>query len=211
MPDWQIENKVFAQNIKRLGALDEAGRGPWAGPVVAACVVLEFDFDLQEARHALAGLRDSKKMTPIQRRNILPKIKQFFPNYSLGIVSASGVDRYNILQATFFAMLQAVNQLAKPEPDFLLVDGNSIIPGMSVRQKAIINGDNLSFSIAAASVLAKSARDRIMEQADHDYPGYGFAKHKGYGTKQHRECLLKLGPCPLHRESFAPVRDLLSI
>jgi len=180
-----------------LAGVDEVGRGPWAGPVVAAAVILtETD--------GLEGLHDSKKISP-RRREALFGILQRKAIIGIGVVWENMIDRINIYQATRVAMKQAVSNLRR-SPDFILVDGTMRIDS-SIPQRAVIGGDRKSASIAAASVIAKVCRDAWMKDLDAFYPGYAFADHKGYGTSKHRDALRRLGPCPVHRKSFFPVRN----
>lgn len=178
--------------------VDEAGRGPWAGPVVAAAVVLE-------PKRIPKGLNDSKKLTAVNRDTLYDAIMSD-AQVGVGIVGADVIDAINILQATFLAMKQAVGQLT-PAPTLALVDGNRA-PPLSIRVQTIIGGDGAAISIAAASIIAKVTRDRIMHELDRDFPQYGFAAHKGYGTAFHAEALARFGPCPQHRKSFNPIRQL---
>jgi len=185
-----------------VAGLDEAGRGPLAGPVVAACVVLPLpDLSIPAA---LRGLTDSKRLSPT-RREAFVGILRSMPGVSIGVgwASAADIDRINILQATRRAMARAVAAV-HPAPDFVLVDGLPV-DELPIPSRAIIRGDSASLSIAAASVVAKVVRDHRMAALDFRYPGYGFARHKGYGTAAHMDALRRLGPCPLHRRSFAPV------
>ncbi len=178
--------------------VDEAGRGPWAGPVVAAAVVLE-------PKRIPKGLNDSKKLTADKREALFDAIIAD-ARVGIGIVEADVIDTINILQATYLAMTQAVAQLS-PAPTLALIDGNRA-PPLSIRVQTIIGGDGTSVSIAAASIIAKVTRDRIMRRLDQDFPHYGFAAHKGYGTAFHADALAKHGPCPQHRKSFNPVSQL---
>ncbi|OGI14788.1 MAG: ribonuclease HII [Candidatus Moranbacteria bacterium RIFCSPHIGHO2_01_FULL_54_31] len=196
--------------------VDEAGRGPLAGPVVAAAVwYKQADFTIPEnLAKDFALIRDSKKLSEKQREKMFDVIQEHF-SVGVGIVNAETIDRVNILQATFLAMRSAISELRrimnqesgimKENAMYLLVDGNQEIPNCSYAQEAVISGDGIVKSIAAASIIAKVARDRIIEAYDTEYPGYGFAKHKGYGTKLHMDALRHLGPCPIHRMSFKPV------
>jgi ribonuclease HII len=178
--------------------IDEAGRGPWAGPVVAAAVVLD-------PKRIPKGLNDSKKLTA-EKREALFDVIMCDAQVGVGIVEADVIDTINILQATYRAMTTAVAQL-HPAPHVALVDGNRA-PPLSIRVQTIIGGDAASVSIAAASIIAKVTRDRIMHQLDSEFPHYGFSQHKGYGTAFHAEALAKHGPCPQHRKSFNPVSQL---
>ena len=207
MLDFTIEREVFKREFGFLGAIDEAGRGPLAGPVVAACVVCSSDFNAKNKE--LENIKDSKKLSEKQREKLFAVIFNYFEEVGVGICDHRTIDKIDILQATFLAMKKAIGAL-KQKPKFIILDGRQAIPNLSLRQKAIINGDNLSLSIAAASIVAKVTRDRIMRQADKKYPEYGFAQHKGYGTKLHLVNLEKYGPCEIHRTSFAPVKRLIS-
>ena len=179
--------------------VDEAGRGPWAGPVSAGAVILD-------PAHIPDGLNDSKKLTARARNRLELVIKSSALAWGVGMASAEEIDQLNILQATGLAMRRAIKALAVA-PAFALVDGNYAFKlGLPIR--TIIKGDGISSSIAAASILAKVARDRLMIEMDAHYPGYGFARHKGYHAVTHVEALQHLGPCPIHRRSWAPIRDL---
>ena len=183
-----------------IAGVDEAGRGPIAGPVVAACVVLP-------PRHTLAGIADSKQLTPAQREALYAAITQRALAWAIGLASPREIERYNILQASLLAMRRAV--LALPiSPQRVLVDGKHAIPSLPLPQQAVVGGDALEESIAAASILAKVARDRIMCELDRLYPQYGFAQHKGYPTALHLERLRLYGACPAHRRTYAPVAQL---
>lgn len=203
------EENLFKEGCRLVGALDEAGRGPLAGPVVAACLVVDLEFILKNLNNKdLVGIKDSKKLSAQKREFLFEIIKKEFVEVGVGICDHETIDRVNILEATFLAMKKALGDL-KQKPDFILVDGKFPISNLSLKQKPIIDGDNLVFSIAAASVIAKVTRDRLMNAIHNVYPQYGFDKHKGYGTKLHIECLKKYGPCPFHRKSFRPVSDYL--
>jgi ribonuclease HII len=180
--------------------VDEAGRGPLAGPVFAAAVVLPEQFDLP-------GLDDSKKLSARVREELFPLIRRQALAVGIGVASPAEIDRHNILQATLLAMVRAIGRLGA-KPDYLLIDGITPVP-LPLPQKTIKKGDSLSLSIAAASILAKVARDRLMTIYDHRYPGYGFAGHKGYGSAAHLEAIAELGPSPIHRRSFRGVREHL--
>ena len=202
----RIENMMFFewqavfQGFRRIAGIDEAGRGPLAGPVVAGAVILPDTFDL-------AGINDSKKIAPALRRELAEEIKKHFLFFSVAAVYPPYLDTINIYQATIQAMNMAVKSL-NPHPDYLLIDAVKL-PDIHIRQQSIIKGDLLSVSIAAASILAKVERDNAMEAFDDLYPGYGFARHKGYATREHIELLMQKGPCPIHRVSFEPVKSLL--
>ena len=192
------EHRLRAQGFDRIVGVDEVGRGPLAGPVVAAAVVLPLD--QPERLEKLEGLTDSKKLSPRRRQHYFGLIQSCAVDYGLGIVSAPVIDRINILQATFLAMDRAVRGLE--QADYLLIDGNKTLPRYGGPQEAIVKGDAASLSIAAASVLAKVTRDQIMAALDTHYPDYGFAQHKGYPTAQHRTAVLSQGLSPQHRRSF---------
>jgi ribonuclease HII len=180
--------------------VDEVGRGPLAGPVVAAAAMVPIPC-------RLPGLADSKLLTARQRESLFELIQKRAISIGIGVVQARMVDRLNVLRATHFAMRQAISQL-NPEPELALVDGRGL-PQAPVPQRGVVRGDRVCGSIAAASVVAKVARDRLMAELDERYPGYGFAQHKGYATPHHLARLRVLGPCPEHRMSFAPVREAL--
>lgn len=207
IPLIEFEEEAWARGWSRIGGVDEAGRGPLAGPVVAACVVLEADY-LHANSSLFAGLTDSKKLTPA-RRQYFHDLLTSIPGAScaVGTVEAPDIDRLNILRATHLAMRRAIEGMPRA-PDYLLIDGLPV-PELPRPSKAIIKGDGLSLSIAAASVLAKVTRDRRMMDLDHIYPDYGFARHKGYPTPDHLLALRRHGPCPEHRRSFGPVRGCL--
>lgn len=198
---WDYEMDAREKGYQSVAGVDEAGRGPLAGPVVAAAVILTLDADLQ-------GLDDSKKLSLKKREELFPKIQMQSIAYGVAVVSPAVIDEINILQATRLAMKQAVEKLMSV-PDLLLIDGNQKID-FALEQWAIVKGDSKSFSIAAASVLAKVTRDRIMDDYHHLYPQYEFAQHKGYGTKLHRELIVKHGPCPIHRRTFKRVKEYLN-
>ena len=190
---WQIEHDCFADGCTVVCGVDEAGRGPLAGPVCAAAVILPPDLEIP-------GLNDSKKLTDKKRRELYDIIIAQSSAYGIALVDEKTIDEINILQATFLAMERAVARLSV-QPDLALVDGNRA-PALPVPVKTVIKGDSLSASIAAASILAKVTRDRLMEELDETYPAYGFAIHKGYGTKRHYEALTEFGPSPVHRMTF---------
>ncbi len=198
-PHFDFETAILARGLMPVCGVDEAGRGPWAGPVVAAAVILNMN-------SLPRGLDDSKKLSPARREALFGEI-MVSAVVGIGIAGVERIDRDNILQANHWAMQQAVAALATP-PALALVDGNRA-PPLLCRVETIVAGDAQSLSIAAASIIAKVTRDRIMVALDGEYPGYGFASHKGYGTEAHQEALVRLGPCIHHRRSFAPVRALL--
>lgn len=187
---WEIELEL---PFELICGVDEAGRGPLAGPVCAAAVILPKGL-------VIPGLNDSKKLSDKRRRELFPIIQQEAVSFGIAFASQEEIDEINILQATFLAMRRAMEQL-NPQPEFALIDGNRETD-FGVPCKTVIKGDSLSANIAAASVLAKVTRDNWMMEAAEKYPGYGFEIHKGYGTKAHYAALEKLGPCPIHRRSF---------
>ncbi len=197
--DIEYERQLWQKGQRNITGIDEAGRGPLAGPVVAAAVIFDKSSEL------IDGIHDSKKLTEKRREALFPKILENASAVGIGIVDSEEIDRINILQATHKAMRQAIGRL-KIRPDHLLVDGRGL-PDKIYPQTAIIGGDGLCYSIAAASIIAKVTRDRIMKEMDSVFPGYGFAQHKGYGTKQHRIAVKKLKPCPIHRLSFGGVKE----
>lgn len=184
---------------KLLCGVDEAGRGPWAGPVCAGAVIL----DLVEP---ILGLNDSKKLTEKKRLALESEIKDKALAWGLGWASPEEIDRLNIRQATHLAMRRAVEAMSV-QPEHIQVDGNDVPKGFDCSAEAIIKGDGKVAEISAASILAKTARDRLMIEMDEKYPGYRFSGHKGYGAKAHAEALNRLGPCPIHRMSFKPVMN----
>ena len=206
----QFERQAWEQGYRRLAGIDEAGRGPLAGPVVAAALVFERAFVEAEQYESLQGVTDSKRLTETQRETFYELlIASPHVAVGLGVADVGEIDELNILRATHLAMRRAVISLATA-PDFALVDGLPV-PGLPVPSLAIVGGDGRSLSIAAASIIAKVTRDRHMRDLDRDYPDYGFARHKGYGTRAHTEALLRYGPTPLHRRTFQPVADALRI
>jgi ribonuclease HII len=200
------EQAILSSGYKYLGSIDEAGRGPLAGPVVAACVVMGPEFNIRDKRLKL--IKDSKRLTEKKREEIYEIIYELFGEIGIGICDHKTIDRINILQASFLAMKKAIGAL-KQKPDYVILDGKWEIPNFSLKQTAIIKGDNRVLSIAAASVIAKVARDRIMHELHELHPQYGFNQHKGYGTKLHFAKLNEHGPSPVHRSSFKPVKKLI--
>ncbi|MDR1304989.1 MAG: ribonuclease HII [Verrucomicrobiales bacterium] len=197
---WNFELAARASGARLIAGIDEAGRGCLAGPVVAgACVFLAHE-------HWPAGLNDSKQLSRAQRQRLYAALTVSGElRWSVGVATAAEIDRVNILQATFLAMRRALDGLALTV-DLALVDGSQA-PPLPVSTRMIVKGDSRSPSIAAASILAKETRDRMLERTEQEFPGYGFAKHKGYGTASHLAALARLGPCQIHRRSFAPVRQ----
>jgi ribonuclease HII len=209
MLDLNKENLLFASGLKLIAGVDEAGRGPLAGPVVAAVVVLKPEMLLDTAKlEKLKGIKDSKKLTAKKREELFEIIKAECFEVGIGVCDHLTIDRVNILQATFLAMKMALGNL-KIKPEIVLVDGKFPIPNFSLRQEAVIDGDASVFCIAAASIIAKVTRDRIMDEMDKKYPQYGFAQHAGYGTKFHMEAIKQFGPCPIHRKTFEPLKSLI--
>lgn len=200
------ERSLVGKGMTRIAGVDEAGRGPLAGPVVAAAVVLPRVWIQEGIPASLEKLNDSKQLSARKREEYF-EILMGHPQVQCGVaqVEAAEIDVINILRATWRAMNEAVQQVSSA-PEHLLVDGNSN-PELSIVQTAVVRGDSLSYSIAAASVIAKVTRDRLMTAYDQEYPGYGFAAHKGYGTAAHLAALARQGPCPLHRRSFAPLKQ----
>ncbi len=187
------ENRLYQRGYTAIAGVDEAGRGPLCGPVYAAAVIFPKGFFREE-------INDSKKLTEKKREALYDIILENASAWSVASIDAEEIDKINILNATHKAMNTAVNALSI-KPDFVMIDGNSI-KGMQVPHECIVKGDANSMSIAAASILAKVSRDRYLIEMDRQYPEYGFAQHKGYGTKAHVAALLKYGPCPLHRKTF---------
>lgn len=190
---WEIEKSLKEKGYNYIAGVDEAGRGPLAGPVYAAAVILPDDAEI-------TGINDSKKLSPKKREELYDKITEIAISYSIFSVDEKEIDEINILNATHKAMNGAVNNLDK-EPDYVIIDGNSI-KGMEIPHETVVKGDAKSISIAAASILAKVARDRYIDKMGEEYPEYGFEKHKGYGTKAHTDAILKYGVCPIHRRTF---------
>ena len=197
-PDWSFEREARRTGHGFIAGVDEVGRGPLAGPVVTAAVILPFEMRLE-------GVRDSKKLNHGQRLKARERILASAKAWAWGAASPAEIDRLNIHRASLLAMRRAVLSL-EPTPDYLLVDGRFTLDlETGAGQKAVIKGDDRSVSIAAASILAKVMRDEIMVRLDRVFPGYGLAQNKGYPTKDHKEALSRLGPCPIHRRSFRPL------
>ena len=190
---WDIEREHFEKGVKIICGVDEAGRGPLAGPVCAAAVILPSEL-------VIPGLNDSKKLSDKRRRELFPVIKEKALAYGIAFATQEEIDTVNILQATFLAMQRAIDQL-EVKPDLVLIDGNRS-KDFGVPSETVIHGDGLSANIAAASVLAKVTRDDYMIEMAAKYPEYGFEVHKGYGTRRHYDALREYGPCPIHRRSF---------
>ena len=193
------ERELWQQGFLLIAGLDEAGRGPLAGPVMAAACILPARFDLP-------GLNDSKLLKPAEREALFVQIQEEALDFAVASASVEEIDRLNILEATKLAMLRSINRL-KYRPHFLLIDALKL--AVDIPQLGIVGGDRLSASIAAASILAKVSRDRLMLAMHEEYPEYGFDRHKGYPTREHLQILQRLGPCPIHRSSFTPVKNSL--
>jgi len=195
---WKFENQARQSGLKRIAGVDEAGRGPLAGPVVSAAVILPFSFPV-------SGVTDSKKLTSKKRQALYHQIYEHADAIGIGIVDPFEIDRTNILKASLLSMVMAVNNLS-PVPEHVLIDGIFGI-SLSLSQEAIPKGDALSISIAAASIIAKVTRDSLMERYHEDYPDFGFSVHKGYPTAFHKEAIRRYGCSPIHRRSFKGVKE----
>ena len=202
MPDFSFE----LSKPGLVAGVDEAGRGPWAGPVVAGAAILNPKTLPQDL---IDGLDDSKKLKAEKREVLLRRLEDSDAVLGIGIASVVEIDQLNILQATMLAMRRAVADLGVV-PDYALIDGNRVPDGLACGAEAVVKGDGRSLSIAAASIVAKVSRDRMMAELDRQYPGYGWAANAGYGTKAHQEGLLKFGVTPAHRKTFSPIRKMLS-
>lgn len=197
---WTYEKKAASSGFLLIAGVDEAGRGPLAGPVVSAAVILPADFSVD-------GVNDSKKLTAAKRDRLFDRIRAEAVSVAVGIADHEEIDHLNILQASLLSMKRAVKALETP-PDYLLIDGIFTV-SYPIAQEAVKKGDSLSMSIAAASIIAKVTRDRIMDNYDREFSQYGFKKHKGYPTQKHREAIRQHGPSPIHRKSFSGVREFL--
>ena len=197
---WMYEKKAASSGFFLVAGVDEAGRGPLAGPVVSAAVILPSAFSVK-------GVDDSKKLTPAKREKLFDQIYAQAVSVGVGLADHEDIDRLNILQASRLSMVRAVDDLSI-RPDYLLIDGIFSI-GCPMPQEPIKKGDSLSISIAAASIIAKVTRDRLMEHYDREFPQYGFIKHKGYPTLKHRDAIVQFGPSPIHRKSFSGVKEYL--
>jgi len=198
----RFETEAYLAGYLSIAGTDEAGRGPLAGPVVAAAVILH-------PGQVMGGVTDSKKLTERQREKLYPMIMAEACGVGIGICDHHEIDRLNILRASLEAMRRAVAALPVAA-DFLLVDGSYTVP-LEIPQQAVVKGDSLSLSIAAASIIAKVTRDRLMVEYDSRYPGYGFAGHKGYPSTSHRAAIVRLGPCSIHRKSFRGVKEFVRV
>jgi len=199
---WRLEHSYLSAGYPLVAGVDEAGRGALAGPVVAAAVVLPADSEIPD-------VRDSKDVPPELRRRLYRTIRVLALAVGIGIADPAVVDRINVRQATHQAMATALSRLS-PTPDFALIDGLPV-EGLALPHRCLVKGDQRSYLIAAASIVAKVTRDLLMVDLDALYPGYGFAEHKGYGTALHREAIRRLGPCPIHRRSYEPVAEALRL
>ena len=200
MPPDLTAEVAFGENGATICGVDEAGRGPWAGPVVAAAVVLD-------RGRIPPGLDDSKKLTPRRRAALFDAVR-VSAAVGIGIAGVDEIDALNILRANDLAMLRAIGAL-RPAPEAALIDGNRVPPGLPCRARALVGGDGRSLSIAAASIIAKVTRDRIMAELAGAHPGYGWERNNGYGTAEHRAALIRLGVTPHHRRSFRPIHNML--
>ena len=202
-PSFTEEKMLEARGYQYFAGIDEVGRGSLAGPVVAAAVILPCHLDTPW----LTQVKDSKQLSPARRESLFHHIHAVAISTGIGVVQHNIIDTEGIIKATRLAMKLAVDQLSSP-PEFLLIDYMRL-PEVPLPQKGITNGDSLCFSIACASIIAKVSRDHMMIELDGTYPGYGLAQHKGYGTKGHLACLRRLGPSPIHRQSFRPVKEVI--
>jgi len=210
--DFSIEEKLWAHGYKLIAGVDEAGRGPLAGPVVAAAVILQNitqTFRSADVKDLIYEINDSKKLSPKKRELLFKEIREKAVGIGIGTANHKEIDKINILQATLLAMRRAIENLKK-KPDYVIVDGKELplFSNSPIPQTAIIRGDSKCPSIAAASIIAKVTRDRLMRELSSQYPQYKFEKHKGYPTKEHIRVLEELGPCKIHRWSFRPVKEL---
>lgn len=209
MPDLSLEAELRRQGHRLIAGIDEAGRGAWAGPVMAAAVILPLDQPEVLAELAAAGVNDSKQLTARQRERLYGLIRRAAVAVGMGGVSARQIDKDGILHATRIAMQRAVSILPT-QPQALLIDAVDLRANVPLPQRHLNFGDSISLSIAAASIIAKVSRDRFMAQLDALYPGYAFTRHKGYGTSAHRAALERLGPSEMHRRSYRPIQALLA-
>ncbi len=212
-PNLDLELAFWRDGYAYVAGLDEAGRGAWAGPVVAGAVIfprleprLARVWSRSRALRALARVNDSKQLSPRQREDLFEPIRAHALACATGAASHAEIDALGIVRASHLAMRRALDALTPP-PDALVIDA-LVLPELEIPQQGLIHGDAISLSVAAASILAKVTRDRLMGELDAAYPGYGFAKHKGYGTPAHQAALRALGPCPVHRLSYAPVQSI---
>ena len=203
IPSFAEEKLLEAQGYQRIAGIDEAGRGALAGPVIAAAVILPCRIDAPW----LNLVKDSKQLSPATRELLFHHIHEIAISVGIGMATNEVIDTQGVIKATRLAMKLAIDQLSPP-PQSLLID-YMLLPEVPLPQKGITNGDKLCFSIACASIMAKVTRDQLITELDKIYPGYGLAPHKGYGTKEHLACLRRLGPSPIHRQSFKPVKDMI--
>jgi len=203
IPSFAEEEMLQAQGYQRIAGIDEVGRGALAGPVVAAAVILPCHIDAPW----LNQVKDSKQLSPARRQLLFHHIHEIAIAIGIGMAHHQVIDAQGLIKATRLAMKLAVDRLSPP-PESLLID-YMLLPEVPLPQKGITGGDKLCFSIACASIIAKVARDQLMVELDRNYPGYGLARHKGYATKEHLACLRRLGPSPIHRQSFKPVREVI--
>ena len=203
VPSFAEEKRLEAQGYRLIAGIDEAGRGALAGPVVAAAVILPCHMDTPW----LNRVKDSKFLSPPQREYLFNYIQEVAISIGIGMAPQEVIDSQGIVKATRLAMKLAIDQLSPP-PESLLID-YMLLPEVTLHQKGVKDGDSFCFSIACASIMAKVTRDRLMIELDGIYPGYGLAQHKGYGTEKHLSCLKRLGPSPIHRQSFQPVKDAI--
>ena len=202
-PDLSLESVLWSNNLQYIAGVDEAGRGAWAGPVVAAAVILPCETHVEIL---LDGVRDSKQLSPKKRCLLAPIIKQYALAWGVGFADNREIDLYGIIAATRFAMMRALEVLSI-QPEHILIDA-LFLPDVSTGQTSLIKGDQRSLSIAAASILAKKSRDDWMIKVDKEYPAYRFDRHKGYGTRLHQERLRAEGVCPLHRKTYQPILEI---
>ena len=205
LPSFAEENRLEEQGFQLIAGIDEVGCGALAGPVAAAAVILPSRIDA----HWMTQIKDSKQLTPTRRELLSCSIRKIAISVGVGMASHEIIDNQGLTKARRLAMKLAVDQLS-PSPEALLID-YMFLPEVTLPQKAIKDGDSLCFSIACASIVAKVARDHLMIELDRAYPGYGMAQHKGYGAKEHLLCLHRLGPSPIHRQSFKPIRNLVTL
>jgi ribonuclease HII len=196
---WQYERQFYQRGHTLVAGVDEVGRGPLAGPVIACAVVLPRDFDVE-------GVDDSKLLSPARRLAVFPHIAAKCLAWAIGCIDVETIDRLNILRASLMAMHRAICELPLAA-EAVIVDGNHKIPDLPLPQMPVVKGDQKSISVACASIMAKEVRDRLMEDYDRQYPGFGFGDHKGYATPEHLAALDKLGPVPIHRKSFRTIRE----
>jgi len=199
----RLEKKIFKDGFRRIGGIDEAGRGPLAGPVVAACLSIAPGFRIKNKE--LAEVNDSKLLSEKKREELFKILMDEDLEIGVGICSPRIIDKVNIFQATFLAMKKSIEKLPR-RPECIILDGKFLIPELEIEQRAIVKGDAKVFLIAAASIIAKVTRDRLMRKYHGQFPGYGFDQHKGYATLRHCRMIKKLGPCPIHRQTFSPIK-----